>query len=325
MTLKIGSLQASKGQKKTGYLPVGESTLREVSLPLTLINGVENGPKVAMTAGFHPREYASIESLVRLSNVVNPSDIKGSMIIVHIVNTPGYEIRGRNCPIDDAHPINSFPGKQDGAMSQKIAYTISNEILSKSDYYIDNHCNDVQWVGPSNIIYPSIGEDKVDSVSESMARCFKTKYLRKSQARDSRSALGYAAHQGIPSILTEVGSMMGISSTTGTLDEKAIQWNIDGITNVMKLLGMIEGSPYQSTEKPITNVVYYSAKQSGILHSLAEADEKVSKGQTIAEIRDPFGNVKDTIESTVNGVLSLMTSYRAINQGMPIIQVYEMP
>jgi predicted deacylase len=277
MTLKVGTIEVEKGQKKTGYLQVGEKPLSNVAFPITLINGVNSGPKVAMTAGFHPREYASIESLTRLSNLLEPNDISGSVTIVHIVNTPGYEVRGRKNPVDDAHPINSFPGRLDGAMSQRIAYTIANEVLSQSDYYIDNHCNDVQWVGPSNIIYPSIGEDEVDEKSEEMARCFETKYLRKSRARDSRSALGYAAHQGIPSILTEVGSMMGVSSKTGLLDEAAIQWNIEGVTNVMKLIGMIEGSPYQSKEKPITNIVNLSANHSGILCPLVEANENVSK------------------------------------------------
>ena len=94
MTLRVGNLKAEKGQKKTGYLQVGETSLSKVAMPVTVINGVEPGPTLAMTAGFHPREYASIESLTRLSNRIDPATIRGSAIIVHIVNTPGFEVRG---------------------------------------------------------------------------------------------------------------------------------------------------------------------------------------------------------------------------------------
>ncbi|MDP7443703.1 MAG: succinylglutamate desuccinylase/aspartoacylase family protein [Candidatus Bathyarchaeota archaeon] len=325
MTLSVGNLDAKKGEKKTGYLHVGETSLSDVVMPVTVINGAKSGQTLAMTAGFHPREYASIESLTRLSNLIDPATIKGSAIIVHIVNTPGFEVRGRKCPIDDAHPINSFPGNPNGGISQRIAHTIANEVLSQSDYYIDHHCNDVQWVGPSNVIYNRTGNDDVDPKSEAMARCFKTKYLRESKVRDYSSALGYATNEGIPSILTEVGSMMGVSSMTGFFEEDKIGWNIEGVDNLMKLIGMIDGTPYQSKEKPITNIVYLKAKHSGILFPLVEADDYVSKCQAVAEIRDPFGNQKEVIISPVDGIVSLMTSYRAVKQGLSVIQLFDIP
>jgi len=325
MVLKVGTIKVEKGHKETGYLLAGETSLGKVEIPITVINGIEPGPKLAMTGGFHPREYASIESLTRIANMLDPKTIKGGLIIAHIVNTPGFEIRGRKCPIDDGHPINSFPGDPDGPMSKRIAYTIAQEVISQSDYYIDHHSNDIQWTGPSNIIFPVIGNDDVDSKSESMGRCFKTDYLRASIARDANSSLGFAAHKGIPCCLTEVGSMMGVSSETGLLDEVAMNWNAEGVHNVMKLIGMIDDEAYQSTVKPITNVIYLRAKHSGIFFPLAEVDKKISEGEPLGEIRDPFGNVKETIVAPFKGVPSLMTSYMAVTQGVPIIQMYEIP
>jgi len=325
MTLKVGTIEVENGNKKTGYIQAGETSLGKVEMPITVINGAKSGPTLAMTGGFHPREYAAIESLTRISNIVDPKTISGSLIIVHIVNTPGFEVRGRLCPIDNAHPINSFPGNPEGGMSQRIAYTLAKEVLSQSDYYIDHHSNDIQWTGPSNIIFPVIGNDDVDSKSESMGRCFNTEYLRASTTRDTSSALGYAAHERIPCCLTEVGSMMGVSSETGLLDEVAMNWNAEGVHNVMKLIGMIDGEAYQSTVKPITNVIYLRSRHSGIFFPLAEVDKKVSEGEPLGEIRDPFGNVKETLVAPFNGVPSLMTSYMAVIQGVPIIQLYEIP
>ncbi|MDP7207365.1 MAG: hypothetical protein QGH14_02110, partial [Candidatus Bathyarchaeota archaeon] len=67
------------------------------------------------------------------------------------------------------------------------------------------------------------------------------------------------------------------------------------------------------------------AKHSGILFPLVEADDYVSKCQAVAEIRDPFGNQKEVIISPVDGIVSLMTSYRAVKQGLSVIQLFDIP
>lgn len=321
--MKVGTFEAGMGERKSGYLHVGETALGKVEMPITIIEGSKPGPTLAMTGGFHPREYAAIESLSRIARKVDPKKVRGGLIIVHIVNTPGFEIRGRKCPIDDAHPINSFPGDPEGTISQRIAHTVVKEVFDQSDYYIDHHSNDIQWTGPSNVILSLTGSEIVDAKSEAMGRCFKTEYLRASKSRGTSSAIDYAVHNGIPSCLTEVGSMMGVLSKTGVLDEEAINWNIEGVENVMKLIGMIDGKAWQSTVKPITNVVYLRPNHSGLFYPLVEVDKRVSEGQPLAEIRDPFGNVKETLYSPFEGVTSLMSSYVAVKQGIPVIQLYE--
>jgi predicted deacylase len=325
MSLKIGSLEADRGRKRTGYLPVGETSLGKIEMPVTLINGSKPGPRLAMTGGFHPREYTAIESLTRIAKSIKPEEIRGSLIIVHITNTPAFLIRGRKCPIDDAHPINSFPGDPEGSISGRIAYTLAEEVFNNCDYYIDHHSADVQWTGPDNIIYPVTGNDEVDKKSESLARCFDTEYLRASESRSQGNALGYAANNGIPCCLTEVGSMMGVLSKEGVLDEEAMEWNQEGVHNVMKLIGMIDGEAFQAKAKPITNVIYIKPKHSGIFFPLVGVDKEVSKGDAVGEIRDPFGNVIEVLIAPVNGVTSLMSSYMAVEQGIPIIQFYEKP
>ena len=118
MTLRVGNLEAEKGEKKTGYLQVGETSLNDVAIPVTVINGVEAGPTLAMTGGFHPREYASMESLTRLSNLIDPATIRGSAIIVHIVNTAGFEVRGENAPSTTLTLSTRSPGVRMGVSAR---------------------------------------------------------------------------------------------------------------------------------------------------------------------------------------------------------------
>ena len=61
MVLKVGTIKVERGHKGTGYLLAGETPLGKVEIPITVINGIEPGPKLAMTGGFHPREAANFQ------------------------------------------------------------------------------------------------------------------------------------------------------------------------------------------------------------------------------------------------------------------------
>jgi predicted deacylase len=45
-----------------------------LSLPLFIIHGRKDGPTLAITAGVHGTEYASIEAALRLGRTLNPED-----------------------------------------------------------------------------------------------------------------------------------------------------------------------------------------------------------------------------------------------------------
>ena len=60
----IGSLTAKPGQAVRGFLDVGETATGPVQLPLVIINGVDAGPTLCLTAGVHATEYASIAAVM---------------------------------------------------------------------------------------------------------------------------------------------------------------------------------------------------------------------------------------------------------------------
>ena len=142
--LKVGSLEVEKGKKKSGYFQVGERAIGTVDLPVTLIHGAKKGPTFSMTAGFHPREYAGIDSVTRIAKMVDPNKISGNLILVHIANVPAFIERGRENPVDLLHPTNCFPGDPNGTLSHRIAYALAKEVIDQSDYYMDHHSGDVQ-------------------------------------------------------------------------------------------------------------------------------------------------------------------------------------
>ena len=88
--LKVGSLSAAVGSKVQGYLEV-EGT--PVKMPITLINGVNEGKTVVITGGTHGGEYPGVEASIRLAKTLQPADVSGQLIIVHPVNVPAFQAK----------------------------------------------------------------------------------------------------------------------------------------------------------------------------------------------------------------------------------------
>lgn len=62
-TLKVCGLTIERGTKLRTYLPVPDTN---VKIPLTIINGENDGPTLLITAGHHGGEYPGIAAAMEL-------------------------------------------------------------------------------------------------------------------------------------------------------------------------------------------------------------------------------------------------------------------
>ncbi|MCB2222517.1 MAG: succinylglutamate desuccinylase/aspartoacylase family protein [Bacteroidetes bacterium] len=139
-TFTVGSIEAKSGEKVSDSLIVEKGFDEGTFIPITIINGAKSGPVLTLVAGVHGTEYVPIISLQQLLNEINPNELSGTIIMVHIANIPSFSGRAvYSSPIDNKNLNRCFPGKNKGTISERIAYTITNEIIKKSDYYIDLH------------------------------------------------------------------------------------------------------------------------------------------------------------------------------------------
>src|SRR5215813_4526057 len=132
-TFAVGSLQAGRGTKVTGFLDVPGTPTR---MPVTLVRGVAAGPVLCVTAGVHGGEYPGIEAAIRTAAWLDPKDVGGTVIIVHIVNLPAFH--GRNiyvCPLDGKNPNRVFPGNPKGTVSERLAHTLFSEVIARAQFY----------------------------------------------------------------------------------------------------------------------------------------------------------------------------------------------
>jgi hypothetical protein len=298
--LQVRDYIVKPGEKKFQFLKVGETPISPVEIPLGLINGYDKGPTLCVTAGVHPAEYPGIEAAIRLYKNTDPKKLKGKLLIVPVVNMPGFAIGAAYVnPIDDINTGRAFPGDKNGSITYQIAYTISDELISKSDCRLDLHGGDAPelLMHPGFPIYRTTGVKSVDETAEAVAKAYGTKYVWCHDTPPEKPFTDWRAQ--VPSITLESGGL-------GQYEEKWIKVHTEGIDSIMKYFGMLEGEPIKRDDQvKVTKTADLRVKRGGIFYPEAKPGDIVKKGQKLGEIRDLKGETLEELISPVDGIVRI--------------------
>lgn len=315
----VGSIQAQPGARTSGYLDVPAGVDSATRIPVTIIRGRAAGPTLALIAGTHGAEVAPIVALQRLRESVNPSQLSGTLILVHVANMPSFVHRTiyRN-PWDQKNLNRMYPGDPKGTVTQRIADLITREVIDKSDYVVDMHAGD-----GNESLYPftywnKLGLDaRVDSVAREMALAWGNPYIYidTSRPRDLKVSVytQNTAHlKGKPSITTETGWL-------GVPEEEMVARNISGATNLMRYLKMLRGTPnVLRNPRWVDRAQVLSANVGGTWHPRVVRGATVREGEVLGELRDYFGTPNVQVRSPLSGVVLYVIGSPAISEGEPV-------
>jgi predicted deacylase len=91
-------------------------------IPITVVRGARPGPTVALIAGTHGVEVAPIVALQRARAAIDPAQLAGTVLMVHVANLPSYLRRTvYYSPIDGKNLNRVYPGRAGGTVSERIA------------------------------------------------------------------------------------------------------------------------------------------------------------------------------------------------------------
>src|SRR3954468_9528921 len=88
--LKVGSAIAAPGRRATGFLSVPAGSDAATEIPVIVLNGAKPGPTLALLAGAHGTEYASILALEKLARTLDPASMTGAVIVVPLLNVASF-------------------------------------------------------------------------------------------------------------------------------------------------------------------------------------------------------------------------------------------
>ena len=308
--MELGTIKIKAGEKKSGWIPV-EGT--EYKLPVTVVHG-GGGPVTLITAGVHSAEYPGIQAAIELAEEITPKDINGTLIIVPVVNVSGIVRRCMSMVYEDNKNLNrEFPGSPDGTVADKICHTVTTELFSKADYYLDLHSGDAFEELVPYIYYVGPVDEAVREKAYAMARCADVNYIVESQCVTG-GAYNYASTMGIPSILLERGCKGLWSREEVDLDKK----------DVRRILSCIyEGNVPEEELGPgkelFEDAVYVDAPCAGFWYPAFHVGDQIREGEILGEIRDVFGDVLYICRAKADGMILYQVCSLNVPEGGPVI------
>jgi uncharacterized protein len=322
-----------RGKKITTKLVASEMPYAKLEIPLKIISGSQNGPTLSLTAGVHGSEYCPIVAAYKLANEVRPDQLRGTLAVIPLVNRAAFESRTRAInPVDGVNLNRAFPGKPEGSISYQIAHTVFNELILKSDAYVDMHGGDLMESLMQYAVYSETGNHSLDKTSEDMVRSFGIKHIwctpsARTKGGDTTEggpwaprgvAFAEASVEGIPAMLAEAGE-------DGKLDMKNVQTLYDGMINVMKQLGMMEGKP-EVAEEPIISrrCQFIGARRGGIFFPYVKAGDLIQSGQLIGEIKSLEGESLEQVRAPFSGIMLAVVNNPSVKTSDDIFELLAM-
>jgi hypothetical protein len=311
--LKVGTLAVEPGSRAVGHeeVTIGEQTVR---FPVFVVNGAQPGPTLAITAGIHGAEFASIEAALQVGRAITPERLCGRLIIVAVANMPAFLARSIYvCPLDGKNLNRVFPGRADGSATEQIAFWLMETVFRQANYYVDMHGGDLIEALVPFTIYHDSGNPAVDQASLEIARVFGIPYILRSESLGG--TFSAAARAGVPAILTEAGGQ-------GIWRAKDVKAHVDGLNRLMRHLGMIGGpKPRPVATREFATSFWLRSEHEGYWYPAVAVGETVRQGQDLGHVADYLGNVLQPVASPADGVVLFLVTSLSMNPGDPLLSV----
>ncbi|HXT32039.1 MAG TPA: succinylglutamate desuccinylase/aspartoacylase family protein, partial [Vicinamibacterales bacterium] len=125
---RVGTASAARGTVGRGAIEVPAGADAALSIPVAVVNGAKPGPVLAVVSGAHGTEYASIIAVERLIQLLDPQAVRGTVILVPLVNVPSFEQKIAHVnPIDGKSMNRFYPGKADGTQTERASLAMTKE------------------------------------------------------------------------------------------------------------------------------------------------------------------------------------------------------
>lgn len=309
--IEILSIRVDPGTKqKTTFVPYASFEGGYLNTGLRVARGSKPGPTLCVIGGVHGDELNGAEIARRVAAATDPKGLSGTLLDVPAVNLHGIRTGNRYMP--DRRDLNrSFPGSRDGSVASLVAHALFENVVKRCDFLIDLHTGSNFR---SNL--PQIRVDLSNPVALEMARHFGVGIAlggegpRKSLRREAMEA-------GIPSVIYEAGEPNRFQ-----LDE--IEQGVEGVTNVMRYLGMLSKSRKQP---PLTRVYEKSSwvrvpvGEGGVFFPDVTLGTRVKEGDLLGKVTSPDDDIAREIRSPWSGEVIGMAVPSIVLSGYGIFHI----
>ena len=275
-----------------------------------VVHGRRPGPTLFVSAAVHGDEVIGVEIARRLLRSPQLDTVRGTLLVVPIVNAFGFLNHSRYLP--DRRDLNrSFPGKEGGSLAGRLAHLFMKEVVRRSDFGIDLHSAAIHRTN-----MPQIRVSPSSDGTLKLADAFGAPVVIVAKLRDG-SLRKAAQDKGVDILLYEAGEGL-------RFDEVSARAGLAGILRVMHEMGMIPRKGIsRARTKPVhaTSSTWQRAPAGGLMRGYKGTGEYVEAGEVLASISDPFGEVEIDVTSELAGVIVGRTNLPVVNEGDALFHI----
>ena len=289
----LGTASAAPGELDTGRLEVGET--RDGSsfgLPVAVVNGARDGKTLYLQAASDGDELNGVGVIQRVVPKLDPTELSGAILVCGVVNYHAFQVAEHRNPIDDTKMNRAYPGDDSGTASERIAAATFDAAIS-SDLVVDLHQGSTSRMIEEVRVRCGSRHRLHDECLE-LAKVFGCGYILDQKGPDGQLARA-APDEGVPTIDPELGGCVG-------WDEASIRAGADGVFNVLKHYGFIEGTSVTRPQPRATGFEQYGSPVGGLVTFPVELGDRVSRGETLFEVTDVFGRSKTEVTADSAGI-----------------------
>jgi predicted deacylase len=317
----VGTAVAARGNKSFGAIEVPAGVDAGTRIAVAVVHGARPGPVLAVVAGAHGTEYASIVALSKLIGRLDPAEVSGTVIVIPLVNVASFEQKVPHVnPVDGKNMNRFYPGRADGTQTERASFLITREVVEKCDHLIDLHGGDLDEDLRPYSYWTKTGNDELDALSREMVLAFGFDHIVVSTDRPkdpaaSRYLENTATTRGKAAITVEAGR-------AGTVDLEDVALLQDGCLSVMQHLKMLPGPP-MPTRQPIwiSSVKTVASEETGIFFPLVGRGDSVEKGTKIGYVTDVFGRTVFEARAPAAGTLLYICAVPSMKKGDTIANI----
>jgi uncharacterized protein len=272
------------GTLRLGELPGGSA----IDVPYTVVRG-EPGPTVWVMAARDGDEVHASLVAMRLQRSLEPSAIRGTVVVMPIGNVPGFGVLSREHPLAPTY------------LESQMDDSYFDLIAERGGSFIDLHSAGV----PSDTVDWTLFVDG-DERGAAMARAYGSPFAYEHRMGGGEGpdpglldgALFVRLSQaGVPSILIEAGG--GLPPSPATVDRA-----FAGVRNVLRGIGTLDEAPEPTAEPRLLHGFrIVTPTRGGFFEDGAALGDEVVVGQRLATVVDAYGEIVEEILAPVAGVI----------------------
>lgn len=283
-----------------------------LQLTALVVGGAEDGPTLAVLGGVHGDEYEGPLAIAQVFESLQPEDLKGTFVAVPACNLPAFETATRSSPVDGLNLARVFPGDVNGAVTERIAYYLREQIIRNATFLIDLHSGGSDNLMPQLCGY-HLTTEAHGQMQRRVAESFGAEVIWAHPSVAEGRTLTSAMELGVPAVYTE-------SPGGRRADADDVACYARGVFNTMRLMEMLDGKLVGPKPR------YYlfgdgavetslKADASGLFISKVKLLDWVEKGTLVGVITDLSGKVLQEIHASISGHVIMARSLPMIHTG----------